>query len=98
MLPTAAITIWRPSPPSAPGCDGSNRLRDLSPWTGNRPRLTTRLAWPPGPEDDPHPAPGPLTFARAASQRLTIVGINRLGVNQLPLFRHIQPQVAAILP
>ena len=38
-----------PSPPSAPGCGGSNRSRVSSPWTGSPgPKSTTRPASPPG--------------------------------------------------
>ena len=48
MSPTAATTIWRPSPPSARGCGGSSRRPVSSPWTGNRrPRSTTRPISPP---------------------------------------------------
>src|SRR5712671_2647441 len=65
--------IWRPSPPSAPGCGGSSRPPASSPWTGSRPTSTTRLTSPLA-RKRRQPTAGLLTFARASRQRLTIAG------------------------
>jgi hypothetical protein len=54
MSPTAATSIWQPSPRSAPGCGEWNRPPASSPWTRRRePRSTMPPASPPGPESEP---------------------------------------------